>query len=313
MNQANRIRALALAGGILWAGGANATSICELNLIPSLDFTNTGVCGQVITTLDGVQVQDVDESGSVASAAAQQGVNPPTPGSDGTSGTATATYPNPDGTGGSVGASSFVSGGDGASGEISSVSSSFYIGKFIADDGVSGSDLFDLTVNLDISGELFVKNTAEADLFIVFAAVDALGDPLGTGFVGLASLQSFGLFISSPFTDPFALDPSCTDFSNLPQHECTVIASTIENVVLPDLMDGDVFGLFLSIVTIAAMPNGLADAAAYADFANTVDISFTGGNVTALPSTIAAPEPASVALVLAGVLVIGLARTRLSA
>jgi hypothetical protein len=79
------------------------------------------------------------------------------------------------------------------------------------------------------------------------------------------------------------------------------------------LIDGDVFGLFLSIVAIATVQGGADGNAAYADFANTIDISFTGGNVTALPSTITAPEPASVALVLVGVLVIALARTRRSA
>ena len=62
--------------------------------------------------------------------------------------------------------------------------------------------------------------------------------------------------------------------------------------------------------------DGGSDAnAAYANFANTIDLSFEGGNVTALPSTIGVtdvPEPASVVLVLAGVLLIGVARGRCS-
>ncbi|MDX2459548.1 MAG: PEP-CTERM sorting domain-containing protein, partial [Gammaproteobacteria bacterium] len=262
---------------------------------------------------DGVVVEDRDESASIATATAQQGVNPPAAGGDGASGIGTAAFPNPDGTGGSVGAASFVSGGGGASGEISSASGAFYIGEFIANAGPTGSSPFDLTVNLDIEGELFLQNEGTAALVLSFAAVDAAGDPIG-GFTGIAAVTNPGLifpgFVSLGFTDPF-MQVSCLDFAAVP-YECTATADMVESIVLADLIDGDVFGLFLSITTIATLPDGAAVSAAYANFANTVDISFTGGNVTALPSTIAAPEPASMALMLVGVLAIGLARRRRS-
>jgi hypothetical protein len=315
MNQTNRIRGLALAGGILWAGAVNATSICEIDLlIAPLDFTNTGVCGQVDTELGGVLVQDIDESASVASASAQQGANPPAAGSDGTSGTATANYPNPDGTGGSVGAASFVSGGGGTLGMTSSTSSSFYIGEFIADDGLPGTnDLFDLTVNLGIDGELFVKNDGLAGLVLAFAAVDASGVELGA-FGGVAALFNSGpisVFGTLPlgFTGGFTRSATCDDLFALP-HECTITAKMTESIVLADLSDGDVFGLFLSIVTTAGVDGGVDDSEARADFANTVNFSFEGRKVMALPATVSVPEPASMALVLAGVLIVGLARRR---
>jgi len=218
MNQTNRIRGLALAGGLLWVGAANATSICDLD-ITNFNFTNTGVCGQIITQLDGVEVQDTDESASVASASAQQGTNPPAAGSDGTSGTANANYPNPHGTGGSVGAASFVSGGGGTPDPISSISGSFYIGEFIADDGLLGTNPFDLTVNLDVDGKLFVENDGMASFILLFSAVDAGGSVIGD-FSGGALLGSFGLFAPLFSTAVSALtpDPSCADFSNFPDH-----------------------------------------------------------------------------------------------
>jgi hypothetical protein len=36
-------------------------------------------------------------------------------------------------------------------------------------------------------------------------------------------------------------------------------------------IDGELFGLFLSITTLAVLPNGAAVSAAYANFANTVE------------------------------------------
>jgi hypothetical protein len=83
-----------------------------------------------------------------------------------------------------------------------------------------------------------------------------------------------------------------------------------ESIVLADLSDGDVFGLFLSIVTTAGVDGGVDDSEARADFANTVNFSFEGRKVMALPATVSVPEPASMALVLAGVLIVGLARRR---
>ena len=171
-----QICGIAVVGGLLWVGSASATTICELD-ITAPEITNTGVCGQVITVLDGVLVEDLDESISVASAAAQQGVNPPASDSDGTSGTAGGTFPASNGIGGLVDAAAFVSGGGGALGEISSTAGSFFIGEFIADDGLPGNTPFDLTVNLGISGSLFVDN-AVAALFVGVAAVDSLGQSL---------------------------------------------------------------------------------------------------------------------------------------
>ena len=294
----------------MWAGGAQATSICELDIV-TFDFTNTGVCGQVITTLDGVQFQDLDESGSVASASAQQGASPPAAGSDGTSGTASATYPNPDGTGGSVGAAASVSGGSGSMTEISSLSGAFFIGEFIADDGLPGNDPFDLTVNLGIEGELFVQNDGIAGLAVLFAAVDSTGATLGE-FVGIAPLQNIGpvsVFFPLGFTQPFDQDLSCIDVVASP-HECTVTADFTESLVLPGLVDGDLFGLFLTIEVLAVLADGVADGAAHANFDNTVELSFEGGNVRALPANFAVPEPASIVLVVMGALVLGVARGR---
>ena len=304
MNQARHIVGLALAGGILWSGGAGATSICDLSTV---DVTNTGVCSQVITTLGGDVVEDLDESASVATATAEQGINPPAAGGDGTSGIGTATFPNPDGSGGSVGAASSVSGGGRSPDPIFNASGAFYIGEFIANAGPKGSNPFDLTVNLDIDGELFVQNSGTASLLLSFAAVDADGVTIGE-FLGLAIMTNFG-FIPGEFTDPFILTGACNPFVAVP-YACTATADMVESIVLAGLDDGDVFGLFLSITTIAVLPDGNATGAAYANFANTVDISFTGGNVTALPSTIPIPEPASMALMLVGVLAIGLARRR---
>ena len=305
MNQARHIVGLALAGGILWSGGAGATSICDLSTV---DVTNTGVCGQVFATLNGFVEEDLDESASVATATAEQGANPPADGSDRTSGIGTATFPNPDGTGGSVGAASFVSVGGVASGEISSASGAFYIGEFIASNPV------DFTVNLDIEGALFVQNVGTASLLLSFAAVDVGGGLIG-GFTGIAAVTNSGFTslwgFTDPDPDPFMQSASCLDFTADP-YVCTATADLVESVVLADLMDGDVFGLFLSIVTIATLPDGTAMSAAYANFANTVDISFSGGNVTALPSTIPVPEPATMALMLVGVFTIGLTRRRRS-
>ena len=303
MLRGKRIWELALVGGLLWTCAANATTICELDV--EAPITNTGVCAQVITTLGGIVVEDLDESTSEASASAQQGVDPPAAGSQGASGTAGGTFPDPDGTGGSVSAEAFVS-GDGTLGEIMSAASSFFIGEFIADDGVDGSsDPFDLTVNLDITGELFVEGPAFAILTVGVAAVDSDGNPLvdGSDFPGGVAVLFPGGFIPLGFTDltGFTQSGTCPD-------PCTVTVDATESIVLDGLVDDDVFGLFLTVVALAILPEG-GLGAAHANFGETIDIRFVGGNVTPiLPNP--APEPASFALVLAGLLALGFGRRR---
>ncbi len=303
MLRGKRIWELALVGGLLWTCAANATTICELDV--EAPITNTGVCAQVITTLGGIVVEDLDESTSEASASAQQGVDPPAAGSQGASGTAGGTFPDPDGTGGSVSAAAFVS-GDGTLGEIMSAASSFFIGEFIADDGVDGSsDPFDLTVNLDITGELFVEGPAFAILTVGVAAVDSDGNPLvdGSDFPGGVAVLFPGGFIPLGFTDltGFTQSGTCPD-------PCTVTVDATESIVLDGLVDDDVFGLFLTVVALAILPEG-GLGAAHANFGETIDIRFVGGNVTPiLPNP--APEPASFALVLAGLLALGFGRRR---
>ena len=232
MLRGKRIWELALVGGLLWTCAANATTICELDV--EAPITNTGVCAQVITTLGGIVVEDLDESTSEASASAQQGVDPPAAGSQGASGTAGGTFPDPDGTGGSVSAAAFVS-GDGTLGEIMSAASSFFIGEFIADDGVDGSsDPFDLTVNLDITGELFVEGPAFAILTVGVAAVDSDGNPLvdGSDFPGGVAVLFPGGFIPLGFTDltGFTQSGTCPD-------PCTVTVDATESIVLDGLVD----------------------------------------------------------------------------
>ena len=88
------------------------------------------------------------------------------------------------------------------------------------------------------------------------------------------------------------------------------MVATTESIVLESLVDDDLFGLFVTIEAFAILPNGVLSGAAHSNFADTVDIGFEGGNVTAVAPQAALPEPAGIVLVLVGLLGVGFARRR---
>jgi len=227
---------------------------------------------------------------------------------------------------GSVGAEGFVTGGGGTGEAVSATSSALYIGEFTANNlGAPGSDV-NVGVDLGINGQLFVSDGIDfADLLISsivmsFAAVDSAGATVAE-FAGLATLTSLGnlgamfnpdlLGLGGFVAADFNQNDDCFD-ANIATCTVDMVTSKMVNFDVPD---GDTFGLFLSLTALTTLTSSNATLSAHSDFLDTVTMDFelqSGTSVTASTPTVgpAVPEPASVGLLLAGLLGVGLARAR---
>jgi hypothetical protein len=269
----------------------------------------------VFLEVRGVQTTDEDAGAGTSSSSAADGVE--------ASGTADATFPDPNGAGGSVAAMSTVSSGSGA-GKVSALSSGLFLGEFTADDGDPATSSFDFIADLNIDGFLSVFDNNSmtgfnASVSLVFSAVKenpldpANPDTVGM-FFGSAILHrtDFGIIGSIPAAgsdlivtgfDPADFSESADCAATDPVHSCTVTANTTESLTF-NVNDGEVFGLSVFLFTQTTIDNGF-ELELFSDFSNTVSLTFpqvaNGVTVTSLASTFpglpgTVPEPATLAL-----------------
>ena len=317
----HRIRFLALSGALLWSGFAGATTLCDIDPGSSVPIDVTGACSFASTQVDVVELTSQNESNTTATSNSTQSG----PGANDATSAGTATYPATDGTGGSAGAEAFARGDTGTFIALTAFSSGLFIGEFTATGGSPGA-LIPLTIDLGLNGALSVADNepggqfALASIILQFAAVDSSLNELGS-FIGLATLATdFLSDYGSVLNVALGFDPSeitadgTTDCGGTTgPHICRQVFATTDTVGF-NVVDGDPFGLLLSIVALAFIAPGGLDLEAQSDFLGTatIDIKAPGGvQVTASPANVAGvPEPASLGMMLAGLLAIGAWRWR---
>lgn len=314
-----RIRFLALSGALLWSGFAGATTLCDIVPGMGVPIDVTGACSLASTQVDGIELRNQNESNTTATSNSTQSG----PGANDATSAATATYPATDGTGGSVGAEAFTKGDAGTSIALTAFSGGLFIGEFTATGGSPGG-LIPLTIDLGLNGALSVADNepggqfAFASIGLQFVAVDSSQNELGSfsGLATLAVVSDFGsvLIVALDGFDPGEIRPDGnTDCGGTAgRHTCRQIFTTTDTVGF-NVVDGDPFGLLLSIEALAFVPRGL-DLEAQSDFLGTATIDIKapdGVQVTASPANVAAvPEPASLGMMLVGLLGIGAGRWR---
>ena len=319
MNRLQQVPAPALVSALLWAA-ALATAL----LAAQAQATVIGAFAVVETSTVLDVDEDTDESATVADAATSSS----DPGSVTAAGESTATYPDAAGAGGSAGAESTLSIIDPLGGGAGSAfSNGLLFGEFIA----AGGGMVDVT--LDVFGDLILDDsnatTAAFDVLISGVGVTlTLGDPADPGletelFFATVEISRFfaaatTVFATGDWEDPLfpgtgipapgvlTVDPTCALLGET--HTCTVGVDTTATISML-VADGEAFTLLLDLGTNVLGSGGLAlDASAL--FLGSAAVSFASDTVTInpVPAQVEVDEPASLALLLAGLAIAGCAR-----
>ena len=280
-------------------GGGVQAATCDLAL--GSPVTGGAACTIVETQVGLTMANDVDESPTVSMSSAEQ--DSP----EQASGASRSVFPSPTGLGAEIGAESSVSAAGGTDGPISAAALGTIVGEFTATGPVAGAEVV-LPFNLGISGVLSTLNnnsndTALATMSLSLLAIDSGGDVLAafTGIANLVHSDAGSEFFNTGF-DPgsFTESDACDG-----AFECAVTASGSQ-VVDVTVTEGETFGLFLQLSTLAVAGSG-TELAATADFLDTVTVNVdlpTDVQLVVSPPT-AVPLPAGIVLLASALLLLG--------